>query len=93
MRETVKEGNSFVVKENGERIAEITYMAVAKNTIVIDHTYVSPKMRGQKLAEDLVRRVVEHAREEKKMIVPSCSYAHAQFKRHKEYNDVWQREK
>jgi uncharacterized protein len=92
MRETVKEGNSFVINDNGEKVAEITYMAGAKGTIVIDHTFVSPKMRGQKLAEDLVRRVVEHAREAKKMIVPSCSYAHAQFKRHKEYDDVWQRE-
>ncbi|KIL37612.1 GNAT family acetyltraansferase [Cohnella kolymensis] len=92
MRETVKEGNSFVVKDNGEMVAEITYKPAAKDMIVIDHTYVSPAMRGQKLAEDLVRRVVEHAREANKMVVPSCSYAHAQFKRHNEYQDVWKRD-
>lgn len=92
MRETVKDGNRFVIKESGEMVAEITFVPVANDTLVVDHTYVSPELRGQKLAEELVRRVVEHARQEKKKIVPSCSYAHAQFKRHKEYQDVWQRE-
>ncbi len=92
MREIIKEGNGFVMRENGEAIAEVTYMPVEGEVLILDHTYVSPQLRGQKVAEELVRRVVEHARETHKMVVPSCSYAHAQFRRHKEYQDVWQRD-
>jgi uncharacterized protein len=90
MRETVKDGNRFVVKDNGEAVAEITFVPQGESTLVIDHTYVDPSMRGQKLAEDLVERVVEHARQTNRKIIPACSYAHAQFRRKKEYADVWE---
>jgi predicted GNAT family acetyltransferase len=92
MRELAQEGNSFVVKENGEVLAEATFMALGDKTLVVDHTFVKPEMRGQKLAEDLVKRIVEHARKTNKKIVPACSYALAQFRRHKDYQDVWQLE-
>ncbi|WP_068618189.1 GNAT family N-acetyltransferase [Paenibacillus tuaregi] len=91
MRDTVQEGNAFVIKENGSVIAEVTFQAAGDHTIVIDHTYVAEEMRGQKLAEDLIRRVVEYARESNQKIIPACSYADAQFRRHKEYQDVWQK--
>ncbi|MNK68747.1 Acetyltransferase (GNAT) family protein [compost metagenome] len=91
MRETIQEGNAFVIKEDGSVIAEVTFKPVGEGTIVIDHTYVAEEMRGQKLAEDLVRRVVEHARETNQKIIPACSYADAQFRRRKEYEDVWQK--
>ncbi|WP_426452781.1 GNAT family N-acetyltransferase [Paenibacillus sp. S-38] len=92
MRETVQEGNGFYLRDNGEVLAEVTFAPVGPDTLVLDHTYVAPELRGQKVAEDLVRRVVEHARETGKKIVPACSYAHAQFRRHKEYADIWQQE-
>ncbi|MNH98261.1 Acetyltransferase (GNAT) family protein [compost metagenome] len=91
MRETIQEGNAFVIKEDGSVIAEVTFKPFGEGTIVIDHTYVAEEMRGQKLAEDLIRRVVEHARETNQKIIPACSYADAQFRRRKEYEDVWQK--
>ncbi|MCZ8520941.1 MULTISPECIES: GNAT family N-acetyltransferase [Paenibacillus] len=92
MRDTVQEGNGFFVKDNGEVVAEVTFVPVGQETLVLNHTYVAPELRGQKVAEDLVRRVVDHARETGKKVVPACSYAHAQFRRHKEYQDIWQRD-
>ncbi|HUC92909.1 MAG TPA: GNAT family N-acetyltransferase [Paenibacillus sp.] len=89
MRETVKQGDGCVVKQDGEIVAEITYVPQGEDTLVIDHTYVDPSMRGQKLAEELVRQVVEEARATNKKIVPACSYAYALFMRKKEYGDVW----
>ncbi|USB31743.1 GNAT family N-acetyltransferase [Paenibacillus sp. YPG26] len=91
MRETIQEDNAFVIKENGQMIAEVTFKPAGEGTLVIDHTYVAEEMRGQKLAEELIRRVVEHARETHNRIIPACSYADAQFRRRKEYEDVWQR--
>ncbi|GGD97986.1 GNAT family N-acetyltransferase [Paenibacillus nasutitermitis] len=89
MRETIMEGNGFVVREDGEAVAEITFVPSGEDALVIDHTYVSEALRGQKIAEDLVKRVVEYARETNKQIIPACSYALAQFRRHKEYQDIW----
>jgi uncharacterized protein len=89
MSELIKQGNGFVVQENGEMVAEITFMPLGDDTLIIDHTYVSEALRGQKIAEALVKRVVDYARETNKKIVPACSYAHAQFKRKSEYHDVW----
>jgi predicted GNAT family acetyltransferase len=92
MREIVQEGNGFSVIENGDVLAEVTFEPVGEGTLVLDHTYVTTALRGQNLAEELVKRVVEHARKTNQRIIPACSYAHAQFRRHKEYHDVWQQD-
>ena len=88
MSELIKQGNGFVIQENGEMVAEITFIPQG-DTLIIDHTYVSEALRGQKIAEALVKRVAEYARETNKKIIPACSYAHALFKRKSEYHDVW----
>ncbi len=64
---------------------------VDEQTIMIDHTFVSEGLRGQKIGDQLVKAVVDLARKEGKKIVPACSFALVQFKRHKDYQDVWQR--
>ncbi|MDG0809592.1 GNAT family N-acetyltransferase [Cohnella rhizosphaerae] len=86
-----KEGNAFVVRENGEQIGEITFMPDGENTWVLNHTYVSPDYRGGDIARRLLNSVVEAAREEGKKIVPLCSYALVQFKRNADYADVWRK--
>ncbi|AWB43070.1 N-acetyltransferase [Paenibacillus sp. CAA11] len=90
MRETIQEGNGFVMREDGEAVAEVTYIPQG-DALVIDHTFVSEALRGQKVGEELIKRVVEHARESDMLVVPACAYAHALFKRHKEYGDVWKK--
>jgi predicted GNAT family acetyltransferase len=87
--ELVKEGNAFVIHGEEGQIGEITYASIDENTWVINHTYVSPLYRGRDIAQRMLRRVAEEARLENKKIVPTCSYAAAQFKRHLEYDDVW----
>ncbi|MEK0312363.1 GNAT family N-acetyltransferase [Cohnella sp. 56] len=86
-----KEGNAFVVRENAEQIGEITYMPDGEDTWLLNHTYVSPEYRGGDIARRLLARVVDEARAQGKKIVPVCSYALVQFKRNKEYEDVWQK--
>lgn len=89
--ELVREGNGYVFRQNGEIAAEVTFRPMNESTLILDHTYVDPSLRGQGVAEKLVRRVVDLAREEGKRIIPACSYADALFRRHKEFEDVWQR--
>ena len=61
--------NGYVKRnEQGEVIAEITFQPTADPAIVIaNHTYVSPVLRGQGVAEKLLDHLVsEMAKESKK---------------------------
>ena len=86
----IKRGNNkFYVGESEENIiARITWKNGGNKIIVIDHTLVDPSLRGQGIAEKLIKKVVEMAREENLKIVPVCSYAVAKMTRTNEYEDV-----
>ncbi|MGH0051812.1 MAG: GNAT family N-acetyltransferase [Sphaerochaetaceae bacterium] len=71
-----KVGNGFAYGEQNEiPLARITMRPLGKKRIAIDHTYVSPSLRGQGIARKLVMLVVEYAKTEGVQIVPLCSYA------------------
>ncbi|MGO4179930.1 hypothetical protein BK120_16255 [Paenibacillus sp. FSL A5-0031] len=84
-----KQGNSYVLTTTKGTIGKITYTMVDVDTWVIDHTYVDGDYRGQHLGRQLLDFVVEEAREKGRRIIPSCSYALAEFKRNPAYEDVW----
>jgi len=86
-----KEGNGFVIRDSEGLVGEITYAPIDDSTWVLDHTYVTPQYRGRDIAQRLLQRVAAEARKEEKKIIPSCSYALVQFKRHIEYADVWKK--
>lgn len=83
-----QEENRFFVETDGERLAEITYKNSGEKQITIDHTYVSEKLRGQKVGNALVEKVVEFARQENLLITPECSFAKKEFDKNKHYEDV-----
>ncbi|QIK57611.1 N-acetyltransferase [Erysipelothrix sp. HDW6A] len=78
----------YVLNDNGDEIGEVTYQQAGENILIIDHTYVNPDYRGQGIAEDLVKHVVDLAREINKVIMPLCPFAAQEFKRKAEYSDV-----
>ncbi len=92
MHNIVENENGLAVQVDGEQKAEIGFGPYDDQSIIIDHTFVAEELRGQKVGEELVKRVVDIAREQGKTIVPACSYALAQFKRHEEYHDIWRKE-
>ena len=55
--------------------AEMTFRKMGKDVIAIDHTYTPPEHRGQNIAARLMQRTI-------------CSYAVAQFRRHKDWDDL-----
>ena len=79
---------AFLAVEDGRTVGELTYVYVKEKTIRIDHTLVHPSQRGKGLAHRLVDAAVNHARAEGLSIVPVCSFAVADFKRHPEYEDL-----
>lgn len=88
-----EEGSSkgrYVTRLNGAE-AELTYSRAGESLIIIDHTEVPDAMRGRSVGQALVRRAVEDARAEGRLIMPLCPFAKAQIERHPEWQDVLKR--
>ncbi|MBP2097892.1 GNAT family N-acetyltransferase [Enterococcus rivorum] len=84
-----EESRRFVLyNDEGLEIGEMTWSEAGEKLLIIDHTYVDPAYRGQKLAEKLVLKGVEKARKERKQIIPLCPFAKKEFDEKKEYSDV-----
>ena len=56
--------------------------------LILTHTFVPPELRGQGIAEKLVRAALEFARTERLRVVPSCSYVDAYIRRHPEFHPL-----
>lgn len=78
----------FFIEEDGDILAEIIYVTNEPNTIIIQHTEVSPELKGQNVGFSLVAHVVEHARTHGKKIVPVCSFARSVFDKKPDFGDV-----
>ncbi|WEX10050.1 GNAT family N-acetyltransferase [Chelativorans sp. AA-79] len=68
--------------------AEMTFVRIGASQIIIDHTEVPSRFRGQGVGEALVSHAVEDARENGWKVGPLCPFAAAQFRRHPEWSDV-----
>jgi uncharacterized protein len=80
---------AFVIEEGSEQVAEMA-IAIIDNNLIVYHTEVSDKLKGQGVASKLLSDMVEYARKNNLKVVPLCPYVLAQFKRHPEqYTDIW----
>ena len=87
--EIKEEKNRFALYNyEQQEIGEMTWSDAGPDIMIIDHTFVEPTYRGQKLAEKLVNSGVELARREGKKIIPLCPFAKKEFDAKPEYGDV-----
>lgn len=86
----IKKGNNkfYVGESNDDFIAHITYVYKEEKVIAIDHTYVSPELRGKSIAAKLLNEVVKMARKESLKVIPVCSYAVAKLTRNDDFEDI-----
>ena len=56
--------------------------------VVFTHTFVPPEMRGEGLAESLVRAALAWARAEKLKVEPQSPYVARFIENHAEYSDL-----
>ena len=68
-------------------IAEISWTMLS-DVMVMDHTFVSPDLRGQGVAKKLLDRAADYAREKNFKMEPICSYVVTAFERYDDYNDL-----
>lgn len=82
-------GRIYANAEDQSTLAELTYRMREDGLAVIDHTYVSPLLRGQGVAGELMTVAAEDFRKRNLKITATCSYAHAWLKRHAQaYTDI-----
>ncbi|HIU64268.1 MAG TPA: N-acetyltransferase [Candidatus Avacidaminococcus intestinavium] len=76
---TINQGvNKFYIGDSeNEPLAEMCYTNAGEKIIIIDHTFVSETLRGQKIGNLLLDRVVELAELQNKKITPLCPFAKA----------------
>lgn len=87
--EIIEETNKvYILNNKKEEVAYVTFPKKAEGVVLIDHTYVNEKLRGMKLAEQLMEKACEVIRSNKQKAIPQCSYAKHWFDKHPENQDI-----
>lgn len=73
--------------EGSDAIGRLTYKR-QDDMVVADHTLVPTEIGGRGVAAELVKALVNDARQFGFRIVPQCSYVEAAFRRHPEWADL-----
>ena len=74
----------FLPDGKGGVLAEITFPVGADGLPVIDHTFVDPSLRGQGMADKLVRAALEQIRKNGGTPAATCTYAVSWLEKHPE---------
>jgi len=78
----------YANNDEGKMIVNATFPFIKENTVVVDHTFVDPSLRGQGIASELMFEVYHYAKKQGYKVVATCPYAVVWFKKHQECNDV-----
>lgn len=79
---------SFYIEVDGNVEGEMIYVWDDNNKIIIEHTEVSEKLKGQSAGKQMVNKAVDFAREKHIKILPLCSFADAILHKSPAYQDV-----
>ena len=77
------EGRIFAQDETGKLVAEITFPMTEPGVYCIDHTFVDGSLRGQGVADRLVRAALEQIQANGGRPTATCSYAAAWLGKHR----------
>ena len=87
--ELIYEAERIYMKDgSGRMAAEVTFHQRSDRAMSIDHTYVSPELRGRGTAGELLTAAARRFRQRELKVVPVCSYAVAWFRDHPEEADL-----
>ena len=78
----------FYLEVEGKLEAEMTYTYAGSDKIIIDHTEVDEKFKGQGIGYKLVEAAVGFMRANQIKAIPLCPFANAVFKKKTDYLDT-----
>jgi predicted GNAT family acetyltransferase len=79
---------AFYVEQDGEWVAEMTYLKSGDNEITIDHTEVDKSLRGKGTAKELLAAAVQYARDNGLKVKATCNYARIALYENPDFKDV-----
>lgn len=85
----IKYGDHRFYIEDTEVLAEITFRDADADLLVIEHTIISDKLKGQGVGILLIDKMVSHARIHRKKLSAECEYAAYQLGKNSKYHDVF----
>ncbi|MGE4321385.1 MAG: GNAT family N-acetyltransferase [Acholeplasmataceae bacterium] len=88
MNFTFEKNQVYAKNEEGKTLALATFPPYNEDTVVINHTFVDPSLRGQGVAGELMQATVEHIKNQGLKVVATCAYAVVWFKRHHDFDDI-----
>ena len=81
-------GRIFAEDRAGKLLAEIRFPADENGLVHIVSTFVDPSLRGQGIADQLVRTAIAQIKGRGTKAIATCSYVMAWFGKHPEESDV-----
>lgn len=84
------ERNRFVasIAPGGDRSCFLDYRPIGDGVWDLTYTFVPRQDRGGGIGRDLVLRVLDHAREHGKRVVPTCGFVATVIEENPEYRDL-----
>lgn len=83
------EAPRFEIKEKDEIFGEMVYRIEAGKTLIVEHTYLAPSLRGKNFGFELLETIIKFAREQHLKVKSECSYAAKLLDKNKEtFKDV-----
>lgn len=76
-----QQGEFFILNEQDEKIAKLTYFYETPDRINANHTFVSNELRGQGVADKLYQALITFIKEKQLTLHPTCSYIERKWER------------
>ena len=73
----------FAIYNDNEFAGEMTFTWVGESRIIIDHTGVEEKYKGEGVGKQLFIKSVEFARKKNLKVIPLCPFAKRMFEKDK----------
>ncbi|MEM8583303.1 MAG: GNAT family N-acetyltransferase [Bacteroidota bacterium] len=77
-----------VLRDGDLVVAEMEYSMAGSSLLIISHTEVDEKLKGQGIGRKLLDKIVGHARENDIKIMPLCPFAKSVFDKDESIRDV-----
>ncbi|MCC9134797.1 GNAT family N-acetyltransferase [Pontibacter silvestris] len=85
-----KEFQQFTAKVGGEEDAELAYAMPSDDLIDFTHTFVPKAARGQGIADKLIEKGLQYARQNNLRVVATCTVVAKYLEDHPEQQDLMQ---
>ena len=83
-----KENEVYILNDEGDEIAYITFPKVKDNVVVINHTFVDDSLRGLGIAGKMMDRVYSIIKQSGRKALLTCSYAIKYFEKNEDKQDI-----